>query len=57
MPNDSGGSLVMGTNDDSAKQEPNNERNEILQQSEERLETPMLMRGFARLALLIIAFI
>ena len=37
----------MGTNDDSAKQELNNECNEILQQSEDRLETPMLVLGFA----------
>jgi voltage-gated potassium channel len=54
MPSDFGGSLVMGTNDDSAKQELNNERNEILQQSEDRLETPMFVLGFARFALIII---
>jgi voltage-gated potassium channel len=57
MPNDSGGSLVMGTNEDSAKQELNNERNKILQQSDDRPETPMLVRGFARFALLIIDLI
>jgi hypothetical protein len=57
MPSDFGGSLVMGTNDDSAKQELNNERNEILQQSEDRLETPMFVLGFAWFVLIIIDLI